>query len=92
MARPQAPVGAPKLPTPSEDYRARLVALRDVLTASVAAAGHREQAALAGQLRAVLAELAAMPEIPVEADVVDDLTARRARSAAAPRQKRPAAG
>lgn len=92
MPRKPTPTGAPKCPTPSEDHRARLVALRDVLTASIAEAGYREQAALAGQLRAVLADLAAMPEIPVEADVVDDLTARRARGAAAPRAKRPATG
>lgn len=91
MARPQAPVGAPKTPTQDEDYRTRLLALRDRLEAAVAEAGDRELAPLTARYVDVLDRVAALPEVK-ESDVVDDLTARRARSAATARPQRPATG
>lgn len=92
MARPQAPVGAPKTPTPDEDYRTRLLALRDRLEGRITECGDRELAPLAARYVDVLDRVAALPEIAKAGDVVDDLTARRARGAAAPRPKRPATG
>lgn len=92
MAKQATPVGAPKTATPDEDYRARLLALRDRLEGAIAEAGDRELAPLAARYVDVLEKVAALPEIAKAGDVVDDLTARRARGAAAPRQKRPAAG
>lgn len=82
MARPAAPVGGPK-PLPSTvDQRQRLEALRDALTTAIAESGHRDLAPLAGQLRAVLADIAALPNA-VEASDVDDLAGKRARRRAA---------
>lgn len=92
MARPQAPVGAPKETAPSADYRARLLALRDRLAVAIESAGDRELAPLTARYVDVLDRVAALPEIKTEGDVVDDLTARRARNAAPSRPKRPAAG
>ena len=82
MARPQAPVGAPKEPPGVVEQRTRLEALRDRLTAAIAEAGSRDLAPLAGQLRAVLNDLAALPAV-TEASDVDDLAAQRARRRAA---------
>ncbi len=82
MARRQAPVGAPKPPTVRDDQRRRLEALRDRLEAAVAEAGHRDLAPLAARYQAVLAELAALPEVK-DADGLDDLAARRAGRRAA---------
>lgn len=92
MPRKPAPVGAPKAPTPDEDYRRRLLALRDRLEAAVADAGDRELAPLTARYVDVLDRVAALPDADRAADVVDDLTARRARSAATARTQRPAAG
>lgn len=78
MARRQAPVGAPKEPAGTTEHRRRLEALRDALTAAIANAGNRDLAPLAGQLRAVLSDLAALPDM-TEASDVDDLAAKRAR-------------
>jgi hypothetical protein len=78
MARRAAPVGAPKEPPGSAEHRRRLEALRDALTAAVAGAGNRDLAPLAGQLRAVLSDLAALPDV-TEASDVDDLASKRAR-------------
>lgn len=91
MAKPAAPVGAPKPPSQDEDYRTRLLALRDRLEAAIGKAGDRELAPLSARYIDVLDRVAALPEVK-ESDVVDDLTARRARSATAARQQRPAAG
>lgn len=78
MARPQAPVGAPRTPPPSEDQRKRLEALRDRLEAAVAEAGMRDLAPLAARYQSVLAELAALPVVE-ESDGIDDLSAARRR-------------
>lgn len=83
MAKPQAPVGAPKAPGVDEDRRKRLEALRDRLEAAIADAGNRDLAPLAARYQAVLAELASLPTVTETSDV-DDLAARRkARRAAA---------
>lgn len=76
MARPKAPVGAPR-EKPNAEHRERLEALRDRLEAAVSTAAHRDLAPLASRYQAVLAELAAMPSVS-EKDGVDDLAARRA--------------
>ena len=83
MARPQAPVGAPKMPPASADHRARLERLRDRLEGAIETAGDRELAPLAARYQSVLSELAALPVIE-ESDGIDDLSAarRRRRSAA----------
>lgn len=91
MPRRPAPVGAPREPAPDADYRARLLALRDRLEAAIAEAGDRELAPLTARYVDVLDRVKALPEERT-GDVVDDLTARRARGAAPARSKRPAAG
>jgi len=78
MARPQAPVGAPKQPLPSEDHRKRLEALRDRLEGAIEEAGMRDLAPLAARYQAVLAELAALPVVE-ESNGIDDLSAARRR-------------
>lgn len=78
MARKAAPVGAPKPPSGLDEHRKRLEALRDLLTNALAEAGARDTAPIAGQLRAVLADLAAVPDMKAASDV-DDLAAQRAR-------------
>lgn len=84
MARPQAPVGAPRSQGPDEDRRKRLEALRDRLEVAVAEAGHRDLAPLAARYQSVLAELADLPTAK-GSDGLDDLAARRrSRRAAAP--------
>lgn len=82
MARAAAPVGARKEPAGTSEHRKRLEALRDALTTAIADAGNRDLAPLAGQLRAVLADLAALPDAS-EASDVDDLARKRARRRAA---------
>jgi hypothetical protein len=82
VPRPQAPVGAPKEDVGTAEHRKGLEALRDVLTKRLAEAGNRDTAPIAGQLRAVLKELAALPAV-TEASAVDDLAAKRARRRAA---------
>ena len=77
MARPQSPVGAPRIPAATTDHRTRLEALRDRLEAALEDAGHRDLAPLAARYQAVLAELAGLPEVK-ESDDVDDLASRRA--------------
>lgn len=82
MATPPTPI-SPSKPDPArEDQRARLLALRDRLEAAVAGAGPRDLAPLAGQLRRVLADLAAVPDTGAESKV-DDLAAKRAARRAA---------
>lgn len=82
MPRKAAPVGPPKEPIGTAEQRKRLEGLRDRLTEAIAAAGTRDLAPLAGQLRAVLHDLAALPDV-TEASDVDDLAAQRARRRAA---------
>ena len=91
MPRKAAPVGAPRETPADADYRARLVALRDRLEGAVLEAAHRDLAPLSARYADVLDKLAALPDV-VEVDVVDEFTARRARSAKAPRSQRPASG
>lgn len=78
MARPAAPVGAAKEPAGTAEYRKRLEALRDALTLAISDAGKRDIAPIAGQLRAVLSDLAALPNV-TEASDVDDLARKRER-------------
>lgn len=78
MARPQAAVGAPKVDPNVAARRADLELLRDQLKTAIADAGNRDLAPLAGQLRAVLNDLASLPAV-TEASDVDDLAAQRAR-------------
>ena len=78
MARPQAPVGAPRTLLPSDDQRKRLEALRDRLADAIDDASPRDLAPLAGRYQAVLAELAALP-IAEESTGFDDLSAARRR-------------
>lgn len=82
MPRKAAPVGAAKVDFGALEHRQRLESLRDRLTEAVASAGSRDLAPLAGQLRAVLVELAAVPDVKKASDV-DDLAAKRARRRAA---------
>lgn len=82
MARRAAPVGAPKSDPTADEHRRRLEALRDDLTASMREVPARDKAQLAGQLRAVLNDLAALPAATKASDV-DDLAAQRARRRAA---------
>lgn len=78
MARPQAPVGAPRTAGVPDDHRRRLEDLRDLLETAVAEAGHRDLAPLASRYQAVLTELAGLP-IAEESDGLDDLSAARRR-------------
>lgn len=78
MARPQAPVGAPRTQPPGSDHRRRLERLRDRLEAAMDDAGTRDLAPLAGRYQAVLTELASLPAIE-ESDGIDDLSAARRR-------------
>jgi len=82
MARPQAPVGAPRTPLPSEDQRKRLEALRDLLEGRLDGASDRDMAAIAARYQSVLADLAALPVIE-ESNGIDDLSAARRRRRAA---------
>lgn len=91
MPRKPTPTGAPRQSTPDEDYRTRLLALRDRLETAIEGAGDRELAPLAARYADVLDRVRALPEERT-GDVVDDLTARRARGAGPARSKRPAAG
>lgn len=88
MARPTAPVGAPKHHPGSTEHRASLTALRDRLALAVETCGTRELAPLAGRYQAVLRELATMAETaPV--DGLDDLRARRSRRRPEPKTTGP---
>jgi hypothetical protein len=58
------------------DHRARLLALRDRLTAELDTAPPAYLASIARQLQAVLRDLAAMPD-PDAPDLVAELRARR---------------
>ena len=63
---------------PDEDYRNRLIELRDLLTQTIKEAPPAYRAALARQLQAVLAELASLPDPGAEPSLADQLRARRA--------------
>jgi hypothetical protein len=70
------------MPAGPVEQRRRLEALRDRLTDAVAEAGARDLAPLASQLRAVLSDIASLPDV-TEASDVDDLASKRARRRAA---------
>jgi hypothetical protein len=76
VARAAAPVGREKVSRSAADHRKRLEELRDQLTDAIAESGARDKAPLAGQLRAVLNDIAALPD-STEASGVDDLAAKR---------------
>jgi hypothetical protein len=61
----------------ANDHRAALVALRDDLAAALDAAEPNVKAQLAAQYRAVLNELAALPD-ETKVSIRDDLAGRRA--------------
>lgn len=82
MARPAAPVGAPKEPTGTADHRARLEAARDLIEARLADASDRDLSGLMGRYESVLDRLAAIPDTAKASDV-DDLAGQRARRRAA---------
>lgn len=82
MARPQAPVGAPRPKLPSEDQRKRLEGLRDLLEGRLRDASDRDLAALSARYQSVIADLAALP-VAEESDGIDDLSAARRRRRAA---------
>lgn len=66
----------------SDDHRAALEALRDLLAEDLAAArraGTGTVAQIAAQYRATLAELAALPPSDRQRDTVDELKAARAK-------------
>lgn len=64
-------------PAAVDEHRARLVALRDHLTAALGTASERNLAPIARQLQAVLAELAQLPD-PKPNDFIAHLQAKRA--------------
>jgi hypothetical protein len=68
-----------------DDRRQRLERLRDQLTTAIEACSENMLPQLAGQLRATLADLAALPEPVERQSLTDELKQRRAarRSAAA---------
>lgn len=83
MARPKAPVGAPKAVSGTLDLARRLERLRDVLEAAIQAAEPRDLAPLSTRYQAVITQLAELPA-EKEADGIDDLSnARRRRRSSA---------
>lgn len=88
MAQARKPVPATNLAAAqSGDRRAALVALRDTLARSMDECDANMHAQLAGQYRATLAELAALPA----AEVVSKRDELRARRDARAQDRRPAA-
>lgn len=78
MARPQAPVGAPKPQQPDEERRLRLEVVRDDLESRMPRASDRDYAALVSRYQSVLAELAALPNVR-GTDGIDEVAKRRQR-------------
>jgi hypothetical protein len=71
------------------DFRRSLEAIRDKLAVELAAAEGRDAAPLAKELRAVIAQLEALPG-GREGSKSDDLAAKRAARRAAPRRAKAA--
>jgi hypothetical protein len=69
--------------TVADDRRARLEELRDQLASALASCTENMLPQLAGQYRATLADIAALPPVVVKVAVKDDLKARRAGRVAA---------
>lgn len=62
----------------TNDHRARLERLRDQLTAAIESCSENMLPQLAGQLRATLADLAALPAPEERQSLTDELKQRRA--------------
>lgn len=77
----------------TDDRRVRLEALRDQLTAALDTCSENMLPQLAGQLRATLADLAALPAPEDKVSLTDELKQRRAsRRGATPPTSAPATG
>lgn len=77
----------------ANDHRARLERLRDQLTAAIESSSDNMLPQLAGQLRATLADLAALPAPEEKVSITDELKQRRAaRRGAAPTTAAPSTG
>ena len=77
----------------ADDHRARLERLRDQLTVAIEAASDNMLPQLAGQLRATLADLAALPALEDKVSITDELKQRRAaRRGATPKVAAPSTG
>ncbi len=77
----------------ADDHRARLERLRDQLTAAIEGASDNMLPQLAGQLRATLADLAALPALEDKVSITDELKQRRAaRRGATPTAAAPSTG
>lgn len=77
----------------TDDRRVRLEALRDQLTSALDTCSENMLPQLAGQLRATLADLAALPAPEDKVSLTDELKQRRAsRRGAAPTTSAPATG
>jgi hypothetical protein len=66
-------------PLKSDDHRAALTALRDILADSIRTADPNVVPQVAARLQAVLAEIAALPPADDRPDLVSDLQAARAK-------------
>lgn len=76
-----------------DDRRERLERLRDQLTAAMETCSENMLPQLAGQLRATLADLAALPVVEEKVSKTDELKQRRlARRGATPQAPAPSAG
>jgi hypothetical protein len=74
---PEADVVTKAPMTSPDDHRARLERLRDQLAAAIESASENMLPQLAGQYRATLADLAALPIVAGKVPVKDELRARR---------------
>ncbi|MFZ4812843.1 MAG: hypothetical protein ACOYL9_16000, partial [Ilumatobacteraceae bacterium] len=76
----------------TDDRRQRLERLRDQLTKAIESCGENMLPQLAGQLRATLDDLAALPVVEEKVSLTDELKQRRAaRRVPAPKAAAPAA-
>jgi hypothetical protein len=77
----------------TDDQRVRLERLRDQLTAAIESCSENMLPQLAGQLRATLADLAALPAPEDKVSITDELKQRRAaRRGATPKVAAPSTG
>lgn len=77
---------------PVDDRRRRLEELRDQLAAAIGACSENMLPQLAGQYRATLADLAALPPVVEKVSVTDELKQRRSRRIATATAAAPSAG
>jgi hypothetical protein len=66
-------------PLKSDNHRAALTALRDILADSIRTADPNVVPQVAARLQAVLSEIAALPPVDDRPDLVSDLQAARAK-------------